>query len=277
MEKILVATDLSARSDRAVLRAAQLAGAKGAALRIVHVVDDDLPAAMLQTRTEEVTDALEAMVAQTPALSELSPEISIEAGHIDVLLPKVAAEYGADLLVVGGHRNRGMAELLGTPTLVRLVRGTELPVLVVTGRPEAPYAAVSVAWDFSPAARIAGLTARALAPDAALTLVHAWVEPYGGSPYGIDAAATMPAAMRQRLETKIAGDAAELGGDPVPGQVIVIGPPGHVLRRRAVDGEADLLALGRHARSGLARFLLGATAEDVALTADCDVLIAPPE
>ena len=41
--KVLVATDLSARSDRAVERAVILAKQTGAALTILHVVDADLP------------------------------------------------------------------------------------------------------------------------------------------------------------------------------------------------------------------------------------------
>ncbi|TFL17001.1 universal stress protein [Jannaschia formosa] len=276
MKTILAATDLSARSDRAVLRAAHLAKAQGASLRILHVCDDDLPAAMLQSRCEQAAEALTAMIAQTPLLSDLSPDLSVEAGHADVLLPRIARESGAGLVVVGGHRSRGMGELLGTPTLVRLLRGTQLPVLIVVGRAEAPYKKVSVAWDFSPAAWEAGHLARQIAPEAGMTLVHAWMSPYTGSPYGFEAGGTIPQETLDRLGEQLAQDAEELGGTPSPQHEVVFGPPGHTLRQRASEGKADLLALGRHSRSGLARLLLGATAEDVALSAACDVLIAPP-
>jgi len=46
MKKFLMATDLSARSDRAVERAVALARELGAKLKIVHVVDEDLPASL---------------------------------------------------------------------------------------------------------------------------------------------------------------------------------------------------------------------------------------
>ncbi|MEO1688792.1 MAG: universal stress protein, partial [Pseudomonadota bacterium] len=52
MRRILVASDLSARSDRALARAAALAQAHGAALHVAHVTDDELPAALAHPQTE---------------------------------------------------------------------------------------------------------------------------------------------------------------------------------------------------------------------------------
>lgn len=277
MDRILVATDLSARSDRAVLRAGHLARAIGATLRIVHVCDDDLPAALTQTRCEEAEAALSAMVSEAPVLSALEPEIDIEAGHLDVLLPRIARDRQTDLVVLGSHRGRGFGELLGAPTLIRLIRGIEAPVLIVAGRPEPPYGKVSVAWDFSPAAEAAGRAARRVAPDAEMTLVHAWMDPLVNSPYAIEAAGTIPREARDRLRADMTRDGAALtGAAGGVGVEVAIGPPGHVLRRRAQEGKADLLALGRHARTGFARLVLGSTAEDVALGAGCDVLVSLP-
>jgi nucleotide-binding universal stress UspA family protein len=277
VKTILVTTDLSARSDRAMLRAARLAVQHGATLRVLHVCDDDLPAALLSTRCDEAEHVLRAMVDETPVLSAAAPEVEVEPGHLTALVPKVAAEIGAGLVVLGSHRGRGLSELLGKPSLIRLMRGLSVPLLVVAGRTEAPYGAVSVGWDFSPAAEAAARLAAEVAPEAEMTLVHAWMDTMGTGPFGGEVGIVLPRDEEARLRSEIARAAAELrlGGRTVAAEV-AIGPPASVLRHRAEAGHADLLAIGRHARSGLATFLLGATAEDVALTAQSDVLVTPP-
>ncbi|MGB3409074.1 MAG: universal stress protein, partial [Jannaschia sp.] len=174
MKTILAATDLSARSDRAVLRAAHLARDAKARLHIVHVVGEDLPAAILQTRVEEAEQVLADMVAANPMLAALTPKMVVEAGHVDRLLQDAVRASGADLVVVGAHRRRGMAGVLGKPTLARLLRAVEVPVLVAVDRPEHGYRSVSVGWDFSPAGSAAAAAAMDVAPEARVTLVHAW-------------------------------------------------------------------------------------------------------
>jgi nucleotide-binding universal stress UspA family protein len=278
MHRILVTTDLSARSDRALLRAARLANERGAKLRILHVCDDDLPAALLKARCDEAETVLRAMVEETPILKEAAPEIEVEPGHPDKLVPKVARDHEADLVVLGSHRGRGLGELLGSPSLVRLLRGLEVPVLVVAGRTELAYGAVSVGWDFSPAAESAAHLAATLAPEAEITLVHAWMDTIGTGPFGGEVSTMLPVQEQDRLRGDMMRAGAALGlASGSPAAEVVLGPPGSVLRHRASEGKADLLAVGRHARSGFARWLLGETAVDVALTAECDVLVAPPK
>jgi nucleotide-binding universal stress UspA family protein len=48
MKKILVATDLSSRADRAILRAVKLAKNYKAHLTIVHIIDEDSPKGLLE-------------------------------------------------------------------------------------------------------------------------------------------------------------------------------------------------------------------------------------
>ncbi|GIT92257.1 hypothetical protein JANAI62_27140 [Jannaschia pagri] len=277
MKTILVATDLSARSDRAVLRAAHLAETVGASLRILHVIDDEVPAAFLQTRSEAAEQVLAAMVADHEGLSALAPTIHVEVGHLDKLLPKIVAQQDVDLVVVGSHRNRGFGELLGAPTLSRLLRGLDVPVLVSVARPEVAYEAVSVGWDDSDGAEAVAQIARRMAPTAEITLVHAWQEVLASAPYAFETGGLIPKETQQRLQSDVQRAAVRLAGEGLPfAALVAMGPPGHVLRTRAEGGQADLIAVGRHARSGLARLILGATAEDLALSAPCDVLIASP-
>ncbi len=49
MKRLLIATDLSPRSERALARGLRLARQHGAELRVLHVVNDALPAYLAET------------------------------------------------------------------------------------------------------------------------------------------------------------------------------------------------------------------------------------
>ncbi len=276
MDPVLVATDLSARSDRAVTRAAHVAKARGAELHILHVADDDLPAAILQRRSEEAEAVLATMVEGTDALAGLSPKLHVEVGDIAPLVAKTANAAEAGLIVLGSHRGRGLGELLGAPTLTRIMRAVERPILIAVGRPDKAYGKVMVGWDHSSASRKAFDLARDVAPEAAVELLHAWHDPYLAGPYGFDMGAVSSAAGREWADQmRDAVKELQMDGATVTGEAAV-GAPAPALLRHAEETSADLIAVGRHARSGVARFLLGETAIRAAMHATCDVLIAPP-
>ena len=58
VKTILVATDSSSRSDRAVRRATLLAKELGASLSLVHVVDDDQPGRIVDAEREAAAAVL---------------------------------------------------------------------------------------------------------------------------------------------------------------------------------------------------------------------------
>ncbi len=58
MRSILIATDLSARSDRTLERAVNLARDRGGELTIVHVVYEDLPASLADARQKAAESVL---------------------------------------------------------------------------------------------------------------------------------------------------------------------------------------------------------------------------
>ncbi|WP_298431463.1 universal stress protein [uncultured Jannaschia sp.] len=277
MGPIIAATDLSARSDLALRRAAVLAERLGAALHIVHVIDDDLPAAILQRRSEEAEAELRARVQGDAILKAEAPRIDVEAGQVAKLLGRIAADRGASLVVVGSHRDRGLAELVGSPALSRLMRAVAVPILVAVEPATRLYTRAVAGWDFSPASTSAMKLAKALAPLEHVTLLHAWADMVTGAPYAVDLASP---GQQQRLEEALDQAVAGLKADAPDLEVAreaLIAAPAQALIEAAASSGADLIVVGRHARAGLARFLLGETAERVALHAPCDVLIAPPD
>lgn len=273
MQNLIVATDLSERGDRALQRAFLLAGGLGASLTVVTVVDDSLPDAVAGAMAEAARAELSRLVAALPQAVAVPHEIRLLRGDPALAIAALAAEERADLLVLGIHRDRAVADLFRETTVERIVRQVACPVLVVRRPAVAPYAVVLAATDFSPAAAAALRKAAAVAPDARFVAVHALQVPYRG---------LMPAdAVGPWLGEAEAAEAAWRRTQSLPpalGEVACVeGAIGTVLGDAVRRENADLIALGAHARSGLHTALLGSFAARMIRDAACDLLIARPD
>jgi nucleotide-binding universal stress UspA family protein len=134
------------------------------------------------------------------------------------------------------------------------------------------------ASDFSPASRGAFRQAVGLARtnDAELLLVHVvemvmpWVEDSYVSRQTYDRFVT---SARTEAARRLDGlvRKAKAAGVRATAQ-LVEGGPRDAIPRAAKRGQADLLVLGTHGRTGLGKILLGSVAERVVTTAPCPVL-----
>jgi len=80
------------------------------------------------------------------------------------------------------------------------------------------------------------------------------------------------AAIRTEEAARLAAKVAEVQGLGLPAAVVSrIGPPDEVLAAAAHDEQADLIVVGTHGHSGVARFLLGSVANTTIRRAPCDV------
>lgn len=125
--------------------------------------------------------------------------------------------------------------------------------------------------DFSDSSDAALTTATALARDAGATLIIAHVEEpplaYGGGDMYFGVADSVTEQLQKRLEAVVPTDPA------VPFQHrLVTGDPGWEIVRLAEQEGADLIVIGSHGRTGLARMLMGSVAEAVVRRAGCPVL-----
>ena len=154
MRTIIVATDLSARSDRAVERAVKLAEQHGSRLRVLNFIDEDLPLAIqqqLETAARKEIDILLGKLARSKPV-DISTEVV--CGTIDRDLPLIAEDDDADLLVLGIHRNESGRRPLAGTTIEKTVRRSNRPVLVVSAPVKADYRKVMIGVDFSIFSRI---------------------------------------------------------------------------------------------------------------------------
>lgn len=270
MKRILVASDLSARSERALRRAALLAKEQGAEISVVSVVDEDLPAAAAQSLRAEAERTLEGVcqaVLGAPAAIEVVIGEPVEA------IVRQVEKVEADLLVVGIHRPRRFWDMFGGTTMERMIRATDCAVLVVRDAVEHGYERVLLGVDLSPACVSVAKAAAGLAPDASFTTFHAVHVPYRGlMGRGASAADVEPfveeaAADLSAWWPKSGMPAVCARPDPEVGEVI------EVLEAAIGRVHPDLLAVGAHGRPMLAPTFLGSLTESVLRNPPCDVLL----
>lgn len=136
---VLVASDFSEASGRAVELAVAMARESGADLHVVHVCEiptyGDFAASVdLITPLSEAADVrLRELVA---SLRDVSPGASgvLKLGAAWEQILAAAAEVGADVIVMGTHGRRGVAHAILGSVAERVVRLSEIPVLTVRSR-----------------------------------------------------------------------------------------------------------------------------------------------
>ena len=182
--RILCATDLGFRSDRAVERAALLAKQMNADVLFVHVVSDRQPERVLQLKANRARVRLMVQVDKLVADKAMgcAPDfgsVEIHIGKPLQVISQIAAEWNADLIVLAAPVSRRYERLLGT-TSERIIRSVACPVLIVNREPLAAYSRLAVATDLSAtSARVAQAIGRiGLLRDATAWFVHASDPPF---------------------------------------------------------------------------------------------------
>lgn len=295
LHTLLAATDLSATSGRAALRAAILAHQLGAKLEIVHVLDKNELIRLLELMGDKGKSWQERIRSQTQKsflqqVAHCSKPLGISAGHHLVegeILESIAEQVdtlNANLLVIGARGGGFMREqLLGT-TAERLQRINQCPVLTVKQPPRKAYQSVIVPIDFSRWSFNALRLALEIAPNAELTLLHAYEVPCEGKMRLAGEKKEEIQHYREKIcqeaETRLRQTAMDAGialGDWL--SVVVRGNAVDRIREQEEEQGADLIVLGRHglgAKVGATKiFLLGSNTRQSLIYARCDVLIAP--
>ncbi len=270
MERILVATDLSARSVRAMERGFRLAKRLGAAVQVLSVVDDALPDGLAGRLAEDIKAGLEA---ECRAMGGDAAGVAVVAGDPAAEIVAQAQTGGAGLIVMGLHRTRPFMDAVRETTMERTVRLSHLPVLLVRNAPGADYARVLCPVDFSAAAAAAVKAAAAVAPDAAMTLFHAFHTPHTRHGEVSGAAAPFRKEALAEYQAWIA-NRPELLALPEP--ELVEGGLDAVFERMAARVAPDLIAVGAHSRPALVRMLIGDFAAGLIRTPPTDLLVSHP-
>ena len=274
---LLMATDLSARSERALERALQLADQHGARLEIMHIVDEDLPNAVRDQMAAAAKAEVETSLGKMNAGKDADVSIRVLPGKDYRDIIDEAATTKADLVVLGIHRNESGDKAITGTTVERVIRNGDAPVLVAKNPMTGPYRKVMVAIDFSVYSRFAIRSALAVAPDAEYFCVHAFRVPFEGFQAGRETRRTVQEDHARRMTEMIEGEMAALlqsapNANGLDERLHKIGDIHGTLRAEAERVQPDLLVLGTHGRVGLSRMVLGSVAEDFLNRPPCDVL-----
>lgn len=275
-KKIMLATDLSGRGDRALDRATQLANDWDAELVVVHALQDDAfagPGEILPSwrRPPDVAGLVEQEIRD--ALRHPCPRLRfhIEDGApLKVILEALEREQ-PDLLVVamgGGGALRGLSR-----TVDELFRRARTSMLVVKKRPSGPYRHLLIGTDYTDEARVGLEVAARLFPSAGMVVMHAYDMPYR-SLYLDTALAERFSAVEQDTmsawlqEADITEDARSRLAT-----LIEHGPPEAMLTAYVKEHGADLTVVGAYERSKLFHMVVRGSGPGIVHSVPSDVLV----
>ena len=276
-KSILVATDMSHRSDRAMQRAFHLARELKAHLTVFSAFDDAMPAELVDALHERAGKMLKR---HAKSLGEgVSYDVQTKVGDPTLEILQAVTNTGADLLIMGTHRPRPFLDGLRDTTMQRIVRRTDCAVLLVRDPVDHDYKSILSATDFSPAATSAIQMSNALAPKAQIIPVHALHVPYRGM---LGTTVSDKSILEQSFRLEVEPQAkAWVENNDLPTSAmedvqITAGSPYTLLRGLVEKKEFDLICVGAHGRVGAAPSILGSLSTDLMRDPPCDVLITRP-
>jgi universal stress protein E len=300
IQRILVAVKSpGAQLSAAVAKATQIARATGAHLELFHGVDTRLYVEALDTYENGIT-GFEALQSEphTRLLEQLAEKVRRHGVSVscvaDVDYPvyeailRRAEQSQADLIVTDCHAGSHIAPSLWRFTDWELMRLSPVPVLIVK-RPRLYHrpnvlAAVDPSHAFSKPTQLDGeildlSAAFSVALRGEMHVIHAFlpsVEAVQAST-GVAAGAAFQTDLVARNAAATSLDSVLDSRDiPVANRHLVSGHPTDALTPGVTQLSADILVLGCIARSGVRRFLIGNTAEQLIYRVPCDLLMVKP-
>lgn len=282
MKKILLATDFSERSDRALRRATLLARQFGTSLSIVHVVDDDQPRRIVDSEHDVASTLLRELCSTVRNVDGISCEARVVLADPFAGIVGAAGEERPDLLVMGPHRRQALRDTFVGTTAERTIRSANCPVLMVNAPPVGHYRHIMLTTDLSEGAARAVKVCAALdiARGARIMILHAFDAP----------------AVHLAMSHTMSRDEKQAYLDDVRNEALsklstflksvdwrsirravrqVRNTPAEEILAAAKDENADLVAVGTAGRSGIAKYFLGSVAEEVLRQADRDIIVVP--
>jgi universal stress protein E len=291
LQSIVVGMDFS---KTAIQSAAWIARcvAPGAEITLVHVIDvpqrprfapSSVPSrSVMEQAAREYAQSEMKSVASF--LTEHSVQCEIRVGKPHAEIAKVARERGADLIVVGPHGDRPRPRVLLGTTADRIVRTSEVPVLVGAHAPVRTPEQLLVAVEDAPITAAVLDAARSFAErfDATITLLNVWSNAeysYVASMARATAANDADAQheVERDLNAAARGWLDRLVKDGAPREqvrsVVTYGAVGDSILEVATAIDADLIVMGGRGSGLVAPALLGSTVAAVLHAAKCPVLV----
>jgi nucleotide-binding universal stress UspA family protein len=233
-------------------------------------------AQQMQEAAERELAALGAVLQQT---RQTAVRTQVESGAVLDTLDRVAADSGAELLVLGARGAGFLRRMVLGTTAERLLRRTTRPLLMVRQAAHGPYRRVLLALDFSPWSEQVLLQAQRVAPNAHWVLFNAFQVPFEEKLRfaGVDDATVAHYRHQARAQAtarlQALADAAGLASGRWE-SCIVEGDASMRLVEQEQVLDCDLTVIGKHGRSAAEDLLLGSVTRHLLAEGTADVLVA---
>ena len=261
MNKIIVPVDFSEQSEFALEAAAQLANKHGSEIFALHMLElsDTL------TNTDDAMQQQQAILylkaaenrfhsfLDKPYLKDIKLTPIVKHFKVFEEINDVAQKHQVDLVVMGSHGTDGLNEIFYGSNAEKVVRNSEIPVLVVKDRQQdLKMENIVFASDFKEESLSAFSRAKNFADSLSAKLDLVYINTPGNSflshQDAYDRINQFLAKSNAGLEVEIYNDYSVEKG---------------ILNYSAANN-ADAIAISTHGRKGLSHFFMGSIGEDVA-------------
>ena len=270
MQHILVPVDFSEPSANALEVAAKIAKLQNARITVLHMLGLS-EAVLTKDESQEYEEAKYYMklarkrfqtFLDKPYLKDIKIKEIVQNYKIFKELNEVAKEHHIDLIVMGSHGASGFNELFVGSNTEKVVRTSEVPVLVIKSpNPDFKITSILFACDFEEEAVLAYKKAQAFAGtfSAKLHLIYVNV-PYDDF------------ISNEEIEERISKFFFKAGEKDKEVAIYSDYSVEQGLTNYSKKRDFDILAIPTHGRKRLSHFLLGSIGEDVANHANLPVL-----
>ncbi|MDD5153473.1 MAG: universal stress protein [Desulfovibrionales bacterium] len=269
-EKILVATDGSRYSEKALDGAVNIARKCGSSLYVLNVVELNPEFMSL------APEAVEKMERDSRTLLEETKErVSQKGITCETVIHEGEQPYEfivseakrkkADLIVIGTHGRTGLKKLLMGSVAARVIGHAPCPVMVIPLRGSVGLKNILVATDGSIYAEAAVKEAISIAAacDSKLSAVCV-VKGQRPTKYTSEAEKIVERVVKGAAKSNIQAEGIVREGEPY-----------EVIADLAREKKVDIIIMGRYGRTGLTKLLMGSVTKRVIGHASCAVLVIP--
>ena len=272
MKYILVPVDFSETSEHALEVAAKIAKQQKAEIVVLHMLGLS-EAVLTKDETQEFEEARYYMelakerfkpFLKKPYLKHLEVKVIVQNYKIFKELNQVAKEQHIDLIVMGSHGTSGLSEFFAGSNTEKVVRTSEVPVLVVK-RPNPNFKVKNIlfACDFKDDSILAFKKVKGFAAEfsAKLHLI------YINTPYD-------RFVKTEEIEQRVSTFFLKAGEKEIPVVVYDDYSIEEGLLNYSVKGSFDIIAIPTRGRNPISHFLMGSRSvgEDLANHANVPVL-----
>ncbi len=274
---ISLATDLSARCDRALERAVQLTREWQPKLIALNVIDvPDTPDQILTWVDNKPDDSALHIAAKQMArdISDSGITVSmqvISSTDIAATIQQTALNTASTMIMTDMARNEILGRFLPGSTVTHLARSVSIPILVVCNRVHSPYQRILVATDFSNHSQEALQLTSSWFPERTLTVSHAHETPFSGL-------SSKQLEINSHLKQREFADFiknSNLPADIYIKPVIELGMLAPVLTQYVRDHDIDLVVTSANRNRGLIGNILGSNVSALLDWLPCDTLLVP--